>query len=166
MDFTSFAAERLPVMLRYATVLTCDPHLAEDIVQDVLIKMQRAWPRIGHADRPDAYVRRMITNEYLSWRRRKASTVVPLSPDVLAEVVPSLADQAHQFDERDAMIGKISKLPRKQRVALALRYYCGYSDPEIAEVMDCAIGTVRSHVSRGLATLRVQPGLAALKEVR
>jgi len=67
MTFDEFAAARLPAVLRFATALTGDPDLAKDLVQEVLIRVSERWPEIGS---PEAYVRKMVVNEYLSWRRR------------------------------------------------------------------------------------------------
>lgn len=72
MDFEEFVSARLEVLLRYATALSCDPHLAQDVVQEALLRAQVRWSRIGPMDNPGAYVKRMVTNEYLSWRRHKA----------------------------------------------------------------------------------------------
>jgi DNA-directed RNA polymerase specialized sigma24 family protein len=72
VDFEEFVSARLEVLLRYATALSCDPHLAQDVVQEALLRAQVRWSRIGPMDNPGAYVKRMVTNEYLSWRRHKA----------------------------------------------------------------------------------------------
>ena len=61
------------------------------------------------------------------------------------------------YDERDAMLGLLAALPRKQRAAIVLRYYENYSDAEIAAVLRCGVSTVRSQISRALATLRQAP---------
>lgn len=157
MTFEEFAEARTPGLLRYATVLTCDPHLAEDIVQEVLVRVYRKWNRISALDLPEMYVRRMITNEFLSWRRRKASTDVPFSPEAFAELGLATGDSAAQYDERDLLLRDIAALPRKQRAVLVLRYFCDLPDEQIAEILGCGAGTVRSHVSRALATLRITP---------
>lgn len=154
MDLIAFATERTPALLRYATALSGDPHLAEDLVQDVLLKAQRRWSLISALEVPEAYVRRMITNEFLSWSRRKAASVVPLPPEELASSAPNLADPSTRIDEIDAMRVELAKLPRKQRAVLALRYYVCLPDGEIAKMLGCSAGTVRSHASRALATLR------------
>lgn len=154
--FEEFVAERIDPLLRYATALTCDPHLAKDVVQDVLIRVQRGWPRIGSVDQPVAYVKRMITNEYLSWRRRRANRDVVLSHPALAELDPTVEDPTGRYDEREAMLGRIVRLPRRQRAVIVLRYYENLTDAEIAAVLGCAEVTVRSHVSRALAALRGQ----------
>jgi RNA polymerase sigma-70 factor (sigma-E family) len=152
LSFEEFVALRLDALLRYATVLTCDPHLAEDVVQEVLLRAQQRWPRIGEMDAPAAYVKRMVTNEYLSWRRRRAAREVAASKAML--VGPVVPDRTAEYDERDAMLSRIAQLPRKQRSAIVLRYYENCTDAEIAAVLGCGEGTVRSHLSRAVATLR------------
>jgi DNA-directed RNA polymerase specialized sigma24 family protein len=67
-DIEQFVQTRL--LIRYATVLTWDPHLAEDIVQNVLIRVQSRWSRIEPATR-EQYVKANVLNEFLSWRRRR-----------------------------------------------------------------------------------------------
>lgn len=154
MSFEEFVAIRLNALLRYATVLTCDPNLAEDVVQEVLLRAQQRWSRIGELDAPAAYVKRMVTNEYLSWRRRRAVREVAASKAMLDAVGPAIPDRTGEYDEREAMLAQIAQLPRKQRSAIVLRYYENYTDAEIAAVLGCGTGTVRSHLSRAVATLR------------
>jgi RNA polymerase sigma-70 factor (sigma-E family) len=152
--FDDFVAERLDQLLRYATALSCDPHLAKDVVQEVLLRAQQRWRHIETADQPMAYVRRMIVNEYLSWRRRRANRDVMVAHAKLAELSPTVADQTGRYDERQEMLARIVRLPRRQRAAVVLRYYENLSDPEIAVALGCAEATVRSHISRALAALR------------
>jgi RNA polymerase sigma-70 factor (sigma-E family) len=154
VDFEEFLAARLPALLRFATALTGDPHLAEDVVQDVLVRAQRRWRRIGGMDAPEAYVKRMVTNEYLSWRRRRAAHEVPVSAGLLEAATGPGADPNGDYAELDALRAGIAALPPKQRTALALRYYEGLSHAEIADILGCGEGTVRSHVSRALSVLR------------
>jgi RNA polymerase sigma-70 factor (sigma-E family) len=152
--FDQFAADRIDRLLRFATALTCDPHLAQDVVQEVLMRVQHRWARIGPMPARDLYVRRMIINEYLSWRRRKAAKTVAATHSTLDALGVPTADPAASYAERDAMRTQIARLPRKQRAALVLRYYSDRSDAEIAELLGCSTGTVRSHISRALSTLR------------
>lgn len=146
--FEEFAAAQATPLLRYATVLTGDPHLAQDLVQEVLIRAQQRWARIGSVDAPVAYLKRMVTNEYLGWRRRLKAHLP------LTGVDPPQPDHAGHYDEREAMLQRIDRLPRKQKAAVVLRYYEGYDDAEIAAILGCAQVTVRSHISRALAVLR------------
>jgi RNA polymerase sigma factor (sigma-70 family) len=134
--------------------MTCDRYLAQDIVQDVLLRAQHRWSRIAAMDAPYLYVKRMVTNEYLSWRRRRAARDIASSASTLDTLTPPVSDPAIRHAERDAMRARIAVLPRKQRAALVLRYYDDCTDVEIATVLRCTEGTVRSHISRALKTLR------------
>jgi RNA polymerase sigma-70 factor (sigma-E family) len=154
VTFEEFVSARLGPLVRYATVVTWDPHLAEDITQEVLVRAQARWSRIGRLDAPEQYVKRMVLNEFLSWRRRRAARLIPLSRESLDLVAPPVPDGATAWDERDAALRLIARLPRRQRAAIALRYYEDLSDEQIAEMLGCRTVTVRSHISRALATLR------------
>jgi RNA polymerase sigma-70 factor (sigma-E family) len=151
MTFEEWARARLPALVRFAAALIGDRGLAEDVVQEVLIRAYGGWHRIATLDQPEAYLRRMVTNEYLSWRRRWAR-VAPRS-DV--EVAGSVSDHADTYADRDAIRTELARLPRRQRAVLVLRYYEHLTDAEIAEVLGCPSGTVRSLASRALAALRV-----------
>jgi len=154
MTFDEFAGTRLPAMLRFATALTGDPDLAKDLVQEVLIRASGRWQKIGQLDRPEAYIRKMVVNEYLSWRRR-SWRLIPSEMSSHMTGRPS-PDPADAYIERRALLAELAKLSRRQRTALVLRYYEGLSDAEIAEVMGCSQSTVRGHVFRALAALRVE----------
>jgi len=160
MRFEEFAATRLPAVLRFAGVLTADRALAEDVVQEVLIRASKRWDQLDRLDRPELYVRKMIVNEYLSWRRR-SWRILPTgtASDFDDRVTP---DHAGQYAERDALLAELGKLPRRQRAVLVLRYYQGLSDAEIADVLGCRPGTVRGYASRALAALRVELNPKAL----
>jgi DNA-directed RNA polymerase specialized sigma24 family protein len=71
--FTEYVSARGATLLRFAYVLCGDRHLAEDLVQSVLARIYRRWRQVEAAESPDAYVRRSIVHEYLSWRRRLSS---------------------------------------------------------------------------------------------
>ncbi len=154
MTFEEFTAERLPAVLRFAGVLTGDRALAEDVVQEVLIRAHGRWKRISRLDRPELYVRKMVVNQFLSWRRRSWRLVPSGSgSDIDHRRTP---DHALHYAERDALLGELGKLPGRQRAVLTLRYYEGLSDSEIAQVLGCTPGTVRGYASRALAALRVE----------
>jgi RNA polymerase sigma-70 factor (sigma-E family) len=155
VSFEEFVAARLPALLRYAVVLTGDRHLAEDLVQDVLISAHRRWKRIAATDRPDQYVFRMVTNAYLSWRRRWSTRTI-----LLVEPPERAADEQADRPDQSELWLRLARLPRQQRAALVLRYYEGLSVAETADVLGCAPATVRSNTSRALAALRVEPTFA------
>ncbi len=95
MTFEAFVTVRLGALIRYATVVTWDPHLAEDITQDVLVRAQARWARIGQLDAPEQYVKRMVLNEFLSWRRRKAAHLVFMP--TLEDVTPHEPDRTTRW---------------------------------------------------------------------
>jgi RNA polymerase sigma-70 factor (sigma-E family) len=154
MRFEEFVATRLPAVLRFAGVLTADRALAEDVVQEVLIRASRRWDQLDRLDHPELYVRKMVLNEYLSWRRRSWRLLPRGSANEIDDRVTP--DHAGQYAEREALLAELGKLPRRQRAVLVLRYYQGLSDAEIADVLGCAPGTVRGYASRALAALRVE----------
>ena len=144
-------------LLRYATALAGDPDQAADIVQDVLTRAYQRWATIAQADRPGAYLMTMVTNEFLSWRRRWNTRLVTVTADdALARAAPATGDHGEGITVRDDLERRLSRLPRRQQAALVLRYYEGLDHDEVAEILGCATGTVRSLCSRGLATLRIE----------
>ncbi|WP_092866964.1 SigE family RNA polymerase sigma factor [Quadrisphaera sp. DSM 44207] len=153
--FDAFARRQLPGLLRYATALTGDPHTAADVVQDVLVRACARWERVRRTDRPDLYVKKMITNEHLSWRRRwHTRSVVPVEDTALHARTPPAGDASADLADRDDLRRRLATLPRSQRAVLVLRFYEDLDDPEIAQVLGIAPGTVRSNASRALAALR------------
>jgi RNA polymerase sigma-70 factor (sigma-E family) len=132
-------------------MLTGDPHLAEDLVQDTMVRANERWDRIRRTDVPDQYVRRMVTNAYLGWRRTSwFRRSVPVAEVPEAAVADPTAERA----DRSELWGRLAQLPSRQRAALVLRYYEDLPDAEIADVLECAVGTVRSLISRALSALR------------
>jgi RNA polymerase sigma-70 factor (sigma-E family) len=154
MSFDEFAARLLPSLLRYAAVLAGDRDLAQDIVQEVLARAYARWSSISRLEVPEQYVRRMITNEFLSWRRRWGR-VLPFAEVIPARDPGAAPDVATAHADRDVLLTELSRLPRRQQAVLVLRYYEGLTDAEIADVLGCRPGTVRGYASRALHTLRI-----------
>ena len=150
--FEAFVRARGPALLRYAHLLCGDAGRAEDLVQDALVKVHRHWGPGVTA--PSAYTRRVITNEYLSWRRRLTNREVPA-------LLPEVAVRGHDdaMAERDAVWRVLAGLPCRQRVVIVLRYYEALPDREIADLLGLAEGSVRSLAARAFATLRAHPEL-------
>jgi len=154
-DYEEFARGRLPGVLRYAAALTGDTEQARDIVQEVMVRAFTRWRRISRLDHPDAYLRRMVTNEWTSWRRRWSVRTITVLPDeLLHNLAGDAPDAMTAVSDRDALRRALDTLPHRQRAALVLRYYEGLSYEECAQVLGCAEGTVRSACSRGTAALR------------
>ena len=155
MTYEEFADARLVALLRYAVMLTGDPHQAQDLVQETMVRVQLNWRRVARADSPERYVRRMLTNQFVDWRRGSWVRRVLLrgEPD---EAVAAPADHAQYTVDRDQVWSWLAGLPRRQRATLVLRYYEDLPDAEIAEILGCAVGTVRSCISRALTTLRTE----------
>jgi len=154
VDFDEFLREQLSGLVRFAGVLTADTYLAQDLTQDALVRAHARWSRIGRMDRPDLYVRRMITNGYLSWRRRWAVRTIQPVADADRLSRATVPDPAVRLADQDQVMALLATLSRRQRAALVLRFYEGRTDEEIAAILGCSAGTVRSHVSRALAGLR------------
>ncbi|MDI2131556.1 SigE family RNA polymerase sigma factor [Yinghuangia seranimata] len=156
MEFEEFAAARLPGLLRCAYMLCGDRELARDITQEVLTRALVKWRRISGLAHPEAYVRTMVTNEFLSLRRRKAVATVALTYEALdGPAAPTAEDPGHQVGLRADLWQRLGALPRKQRAVVVLRYYEGLTDNEIADALGCRPSTVRGYAARALATLRV-----------
>ena len=154
-SFDEFVSTRMPPVLRFAGVLTGDRQLAEDIVQDVLLKAHKRWDTITEARSPEAYVRRMVVNEYISWRRKWAR-IVPSEDVTDARQLASAPDHAERLANRADVADRLRRLSPRQRTVIVLRYYEDLSDTDIADVLGCSVGTVRGYASRALAALRVE----------
>jgi RNA polymerase sigma-70 factor (sigma-E family) len=156
--FEVYVAERAPALLRFAYLLTGDRALAEDVVQEGLTKLCTRWDRVVAADAPDAYVRRVVLNEFLRWKRRFASR--ELVGAVQDRVETGSHDVVDELVERDAVWRALLRLPRRQRSVLVLRYYESLPYAEIASLLGCTEGTARSLASRALDVLRQDSHLA------
>jgi RNA polymerase sigma-70 factor (sigma-E family) len=145
-------ATHAPRAGRLAFLLTRDPHLAQDVAQEAFARLITRLPSIRNPDAVDAYLRRSVVNLCRKqWRReaRERSFLRRHGP-VEASRVDVLPDVA----ERDALQHALDRLSYRQRAALVLRFYEDLSERETARALGCAIGTVKSLVSRGLHALR------------
>ncbi len=151
-EFEDFVTAMSPRLFRAAYAITRDHHHAEDAVQVTLGKAYARWRRIVRTEQPEAYVRRMVVNEVLSWRRRRSSGELPTAD------APDVATGSHEssVDESDAMWQALGALPARQRAVVVLRYYEQLSEAEIAETLGVRPGTVKSQCSAALANLRRQ----------
>jgi RNA polymerase sigma-70 factor (sigma-E family) len=150
-DFAAFVRRRGDHHLRTALLLTGDWHAAEDLVQASLVKLYRAWRRLDTSADPDAYLRRILVNTHRSWwrtlwRREVPVTGVPDRPGpVDGDDVRAVAQVVRQA---------LAALPARQRTALVLRYFEDLPEAQVAELMGCGVGSVKTHVHRGVQTMR------------
>jgi RNA polymerase sigma-70 factor (sigma-E family) len=158
--FLEFVHARAGSLSRTAYLLTGDVHLAEDLLQTALARTAARWPQVLAGGRPEAYVRRALVNEHISWwRRRKGAVEVP------SEALPDagVTDFAGTAVRRIALERALARLTPKQRAVIVLRYYEDLSEAETASLLSCSVGTVKSQTSHALGRLRVlAPDLADL----
>ena len=152
-DFADFFAAAWPRLLRTTYAVTGDRQLAEDTLQTAFAKAYAAWARVSRADEPLAYVRRMAINAALQHHRR-AST----RRESVVERTPDGQQRAREDDwlAHDEVWTAIQALPTRQRAVVVLRYYEDLSERQIADVLRCRPGTVKSQSSAALATLRAR----------
>ena len=150
LSFEEFVGSRADVLMRYAYVLTGDPHDAADLLQEALVRVRAAWPGVVNKREPEGYVRTAMARLHISaWRRRRRERLVSEPPERAYDDA-ALA----RADGDDGLWRALAGLPRRQRAVLVLRYYESLSDSEIAEVLGVSRGTVRSQASRALDKLR------------
>jgi RNA polymerase sigma-70 factor (sigma-E family) len=140
-------------LLRFAYLLCGDRQRAEDLLQDVLLAMFRRFPDVLPLDNPVGYARRALANTNVSRARRLSTT------EWVTDEPPERSVPPDDPAERDVVWRAMRALPLRQRTVLVLRFYEDLPDEEIARVLGCRRGTVRSLASRALATLRTDPHL-------
>ena len=160
-EFQSFVVGRWPRLMRTAFLLTGEQHAAEDLVQSTLERVYVAWRRVGGADDPEAYVRRVMINAHARrHRRRLREFLAPKDDSGLAREVADTGDRIAQAEDRDALLTALAQLPPRQREAVVLRYWEDLTETQTAEAMGCSVGAVKSNAAKGIAKLRAIPALA------
>ena len=155
-DFTEWLIGRRSALLRSATLLTGDPALAEDLVQDAAIKVAARWEQLreGH---PTAYARRIVFRDHVSWWRRRRETAADLTLHLVDR--PAVSPDPEQ---RQVLLDALAALPRGQRAVVVLRYYDDLTEAQAAEVLGVSVGTVKSQAHAALRSLRARPDLRDL----
>ncbi|MFE7268955.1 SigE family RNA polymerase sigma factor [Streptomyces sp. NPDC057623] len=150
-EFTAYVQERRASLYATAYHLTGDRFEAEDLLQSALFSTYRAWDRISDKAAVGGYLRRTMTNLHISaWRRRKLNEY----PTEELPETPGDTDAMRGTELRAVLWQALARLPELQRTMLVLRYYEGRTDPEIAEILDISVGTVKSSIWRSLRRLR------------
>lgn len=155
-DYAVYVTERSPRLLRTAYLLCRDWGQAEDLLQTALVKAWRAWRRVG--DDPDPYVYRILVNTHMSWSKRRWRGERPTDapPDRLDPQDPIGA-----AEDKAVLWAALGRLPHRQRATIVLRYFEDLTEPQVAAILGCSVGTVKSQTSKALAKLRVDPGILA-----
>ncbi|MFJ5232054.1 SigE family RNA polymerase sigma factor [Kitasatospora sp. NPDC088391] len=148
-EFEEFARSRGTALFRTALLLCGDWHLAEDLTQTALARIYASWGKVRDADSPAAYARTVLVRCYLSHRRLRRSTELPV-----LDLVPEQAAADHDPALRVALLGALAELPPKDRAVLVLRYWEDRSVEETAAELQLTPGTVRVRALRALNKLR------------
>lgn len=156
-DYTSFVQSQWTPLFRTAYLLTGDYQLAEDLLQTTLTKVYLAWPKVSRTQHPSAYVRKMLSNQAVSWWRRKASSEVSVREVTVADAV-SFRDHGDTVAETHVVWEALSTLAPRQRAVIILRYYEDMSESEIADALGMSSGTVKSTASAARARLSATIG--------
>lgn len=147
-------------MCRLAFVILGDGPMAEEIVMEAMVKTFTGWGRIRDVDRADAYLRRTVVNLCRSKIRRKVIegrvNRVSYRRDELKP--PSWDPERHETSR--IVLEAVRKLPERQRTCVVLRYFEDLAEADIAEVMDCSVGTVKSQLSKARAKLEKELEMA------
>lgn len=150
-DFDEFVAAHVDGLLRTAYLIVWDESEAEDLVQECLLKVARRWARIRRMERPAGYARRILVNLSLDDARGRARRRSELQ--LLPRDETDASDAFHAVDGRLELLEALARLPARQRAVLVLRYFNDLTEAQVADVLGCSPGTVKSSASRGLARL-------------
>lgn len=152
--FDEFVAARSGALTRTAYLLTSDHHLAQDLLQAALLQAAKHWDRIHTA--PEAYVRRTMYHQNISWWRRRKVVETPLMSH-------DGAGSPTDTDLRLSLDQALARLTPKQRTVLVLRFYEDLTEVQTAAALGVSTGTVKSTTRHALGRLRaLAPELAEL----
>jgi RNA polymerase sigma-70 factor (sigma-E family) len=149
-------------MCRLAYVILGDAALAEEIVMEALIKTFSGWGRIRDVARADAYLRRAVVNLCRSKIRRKVieARVNAVSYRRAELQQPAWDPEAHETSR--VVWAAVRELPERQRACVVLRYFEDLPEAQIADVLGCSVGTVKSQLSKARSKLEKALGGALL----
>lgn len=140
--------------VRLAYLLLQDRTLAEDIVQDAFVKVAGRLIHLRDPGAFDAYLRRTVVNLSRSHVRRRMVERAFLKRETAAAERESASWPASSFEDREVLWRALGRLPERQRVAIVLRFYEDLPEVQVADILRCRPGTVKSRVSRGLEAMR------------
>jgi RNA polymerase sigma-70 factor (sigma-E family) len=147
--YDEYVAARWTALYRTAYLLTGSHADAEDLAQITLVKAYLSWPKVSAAASPDAYVRRILTNAFVSARRP-----LRVSRERLVDTPPEALQATPDSLDRLLLWPQVTSLPPRQRAVIVLRYYEDLSEQQIADALGCSTGTVKSTASDALKSLK------------
>ena len=157
-EFDQFVATTAESLLRAVYLVVWDEQEAEDLLQECYLRLARRWPRVRRMESPRAYARKILINLALDERLRRQRRNVELGRTDSSEV------EGHQDAAAGAVFARIDAgtdlqralgtLTPRQRAVLVLRFLHDFSEIEVADLMGCSVGTVKSTTSRALEHLR------------
>jgi RNA polymerase sigma-70 factor (sigma-E family) len=145
-------------LVRLAVLLVRDQGVAEEIVQDSFVAVHDRWGRLRDPDKALAYLRQSVVNRSRSHLRHLSVVRRHVEREGAMPVAAGADEPAYDAARRTTVLDALRRLPTRQREVLALRYYMDLSEAEIAEILGISRGAVKSHASRGAASLRADLG--------
>lgn len=158
-SFEEFVRGRSAHLFKLALLLTGqDRGEAEDLLQITLERAYRRRAALSRDRDPEPYVRRALVNASIDrWRALRRHAEQRLEA---ADRGPAVDDRTSEVADRDLLVRSLAVLPPRQRAVLVLRYWEDMSEAEIAGMLGCGVGTVKSQASRGLKRLRELAGVS------
>ena len=138
-------------LVSVGAVVVHDAETAEEVVQDAFASLYGAWSRLHETSKARAYLRQSVVNGSMSVLRHRA---VENKYAVALASEESTEQEIIILLERSALVAALRRLPGRQREAVVLRFYADLSEADVAKAMGISRGTVKSHVARGVFTLR------------
>jgi len=153
-EYEAFFRRVFPRAVGVALRISGDRPAAEDAALEALAKAHTRWCKIGGEPWSEAWVLRVTVNEAIR-RLPRRPPLVPQPPDH--------PDPSDVVVVRQTLVAALRLLPKRQREVVVLRFLVGLSEPEVAAALGLSLGTVKTHLRRGLARLRTTLG-PSLKE--
>jgi len=149
-EYLAYVHGRTTGLRRTAYLLCGDEHQADDLVQETITKLYVRWSRISGLEHPDSYVHTMLVRIFLDEKRRGWWKVRLGTPPERPEPPPP----PHGVEERTVLRAALSQVPARQQAVLVLRFLCDQPVAEVARILGCSEGTVKSQTAHGLTALR------------
>jgi RNA polymerase sigma factor (sigma-70 family) len=145
-DFSQAFDVLYPLAVRMAARIVGDQSTAEDVAAEALARAYARWAKVGSLPYRDAWVMRVASNVAIDTVRKRQPVQTPALASTFEDATAV----------RLALAAALAKLPARQREAVVLRYIAGYSEADVSAALGISVNSVKTHVSRGLASLRTR----------